>query len=458
MSPFKTLFSGGALLFASTSVFASAFQLLEQNASGLGNAYAGSAVVAEDASTVFFNPAGMAWLPQGKRLATVGGNLINPSAKFSNDGTVMPTFPLAKSYAAGGDGGDTGSLAAVPHAYLVWPVYDDMSIGVGIGAPFGLKTEYDNSWRGRFQGVVSDVKTINLNPSISLKIDEGMSVGFGVNYQRLQGEFTSAVYYPGAIYEKVNPLLGGLAAAGMGNLAPEGSAKITGSSNAWGYNLGVTLKVSEVMRVGASYRSAIKHHLKGTADFSKANNALLDSAAALQSPSSPARGGGVYSDIELPETVTFSGLVNLNEKWDVVGDISWTGWSKIPVLQFNYIDNSALVSKTTENWRNTWRIAGGGIYKYDDRTKLRFGLAFDQTPVPDSTRTVRLPDNDRVWLAVGGQYRLNQASVVDIGYAHLAVKNSTIDSTADDAVLYGRVKGSYKNSVDIFGAQFSTAF
>ncbi len=451
MSLFKTMFAGGALLLASTSVLASAFQLLEQNASGLGTAYAGSAAVAEDASTVYFNPAGMSWLPQGKKLATVGGNLINPSAKFSNAGTIMPTFPGANAYTVGGDGGDIGSLAAVPHAYVVVPYDEDMSFGLGVGAPFGLKTEYEGSWRGRFQGIKSDVKTINLNPSLSLRIDEGMSIGIGLNYQRLQGEFTSAVYYPGAVYERM-PI------AFLANAAPEGSATIKGSSNAWGYNLGMTLKVSETMRIGVAYRSAIKHHLKGTADFSKTNNPLLDSPLALQGLTSPARGGAVYSDIELPDTAIFSALVHLNDRWDVVGDVSWTGWAKIPVLQFNYTDNQAQVSKTRENWRNTWRVAGGGIYQYNDRMKLRLGLAYDQSPVPDANRTVRLPDSDRIWASIGGQYKLNQASAIDVGYSHLFIKSSTINNNDDDAMIFGTVRGSYKNSVDIFGAQFSTAF
>ncbi|MCX7180157.1 MAG: outer membrane protein transport protein, partial [Proteobacteria bacterium] len=150
---------------------AAGFQLLEQNASGMGTAYAGSAVVAEDASTVFFNPAGMAYLPKTRNVA-FGVDAINPSAKFSGSGSAAPLLQTL----SGNNGGDAGDLAFVPHAYFTMPLSDKATFGIGMGAPYGLKTEYDNGWDGRFQAIKSDVKIININPSFSYKVNDAVAL------------------------------------------------------------------------------------------------------------------------------------------------------------------------------------------------------------------------------------------------------------------------------------------
>ena len=183
------------ILTAASQVYASGFQLMEQNASGLGNAYAGSAAVAEDASTIFWNPAGMAYLPEGKMQVIGAFNMINPSFQFSNNDTVPP----GGIYALGGEGGDNGGWNFVPNAYFAMPVNDQISIGLGLGAPFGLKTEYDPNWMGRFRAIKSDIKTININPSISYQASNTLSLGLGASAQKLDATFSNAFNSSGAL-------------------------------------------------------------------------------------------------------------------------------------------------------------------------------------------------------------------------------------------------------------------
>ncbi|MDD5177160.1 MAG: outer membrane protein transport protein [Sterolibacterium sp.] len=435
------------LVAFSGTASASGFQLLEQNASGLGAAFAGSAAVAEDASTVFFNPAGMALLPKGKNVA-FGLDAINTSMKFSNTASVAPTLQTLHN----DNGGDAGGPAFVPHGYFTMPINDQMSFGLGVSAPFGLKTEYDSGWDGRFQAIKSDVKIINLNPSLSFKVSDTVALGFGLNYQHLKGEFTQAVNYAGTIFRATN-------SAALAGAAGEGTAKITGSDNAWGYNFGAMFQLSPATRMGISYRSAIEYHLTGSAEFSPTANATVNGA--LATPTSPARGGAITADIKIPDVLIISGLHHLDDKWDIMGDLSWTGWSKIPVLTFNYANGPASLSSTKEDWRDTWRAAIGASYKYSAQWKARMGLAFDQSPVPDDTRTPRLPDSDRTWLSLGGQYKPSRNSAIDFGYTHIFVKNGTINNNGGSATAqaaYGLVQGTYKNSVDILGAQYSFSF
>ena len=156
------------LVAFSGSASASGFQLLEQNLSGLGNAYAGSAAVAENASTIYFNPAGMTQLQD--REVSGGLAAIGPSFKFKDEGSQVGAL------AGAGNGGDAGGWAAVPNGYVSWALTKDVYVGLGIGAPFGLKTEYDDLWVGAAQATMFEVKTFNINPSVAYRLNDKVSV------------------------------------------------------------------------------------------------------------------------------------------------------------------------------------------------------------------------------------------------------------------------------------------
>ncbi|MSQ60331.1 MAG: hypothetical protein EXR36_11995 [Betaproteobacteria bacterium] len=164
------------------------FALLEQSASSVENSFAGTAAAAEDASTVFFNPAGLAQLRGIQGMVAVHG--IDVTTKFSGMGASALSLGT-------GTGGDAGGLAVVPNIYFSMPVGEKLAFGLGINAPFGLKTEYESTWLGRFQGIKSDLKTLNVNPSMAFKVSDAVSVGAGINWQRAQAELTNAALLPG---------------------------------------------------------------------------------------------------------------------------------------------------------------------------------------------------------------------------------------------------------------------
>lgn len=414
-----------ALSALSGQAAASGFALIEQSGSGLGNAYAGGAASAEDASTVFFNPAGMSRL-QGREVV-VALHAIKPSAKFSNTGS----SPAAASLQPlGGNGGDAGELAPVPNFYYVMDINPQLKFGLGINAPFGLKTDYDAGWAGRFQALKSEVKTVNVNPSLSYKVNETVTVGLGINYQKIDAELTNNLV---------------LAAGVVGN------AKLEGSDSAWGYNLGALFQVNPETRLGLAYRSSIDYKLSG--------NLLVTSAAGtvVQNPS-------VTADLETPDSFSLSGVRQIGSKLEVMADISWTGWSKFKELRIVNSSSGATVALTNESWDDTYRFSVGANYRYNENWMARVGVAFDQSPVPDvAHRTARIPDNDRTWLAFGGQYKPSKNSAVDFGYAHLFVKNTSISNNKGgvdtaDTTLYGNLVGNYKNHVDILSVQYTHGF
>ena len=387
------------LIAFSGAASAAAFQLWEQNASGLGTAYAGSAAVADNASTVFFNPAGMTQLNGFQLSAGVSG--IGPSFKFNNEGS-------SGLLGGGGSGGDAGGWSAVPNAYFSWQLSPKWYLGFGISAPFGLATEYENNWIGSNQSLKSEIKTINYNPSVAYKLSDKVSLGLGINYQSIDAE--------------------------MSNTSPLGLYRLKGEDSAWGWNAGALFTLSPAMRVGISYRSAIDYTLEGT--------------RAVGANSRPAT-----ADIKLPDTFILSVWQQVSDRWEAMGDLSYTNWSTLDKLN---IKSSAGTDVEAFNYKDSWRFAWGAAYRATDSTKLKFGIAYDKTPTTDNDRSARVPDNDRVWFSLGGQWNAGKMGKFDLGYSYLYLKDPSINQSK----LNGgsTLRGRYDDSAHVVGLQYSVAF
>jgi long-chain fatty acid transport protein len=450
---------GAALAVAANHALGSAFALQEQNASGLGHAYAGGAAAAEDVSTIFYNPAGLV------RLATtqvvVSGNVICPSAKFSDNGS-----QAALGQPLGGTGGDAGSCAVVPNVYLGVPFTDKWSFGIGVNVPFGLKTEYDSDWLGRFQAIESKLDTINVNPVLSFEPTKNLTVGGGFSWQRVKATLTSNVNYTALFAQGVSGLVANgtippsaaptliASAAGL-----QSNDKVTGDDSGWGWNVGVLWQATPNTRIGAAYRSSIQYTVSGSVNFNNPTavgplpptlapvGALLVNGVNAQLAN-----GDVTLRLKMPENANVSIFSTLNDRWDLMADLQYTGWSSIQQLQIVRSTGSVLQT-VPENFRNTWRGSIGANYRYDNNWTLRGGVAYDQSPVNNTDRTPRLPDSDRTWLAFGAQYRFSPNWALDMGYAYIWVKNGSINQNEGSTAANGLVSGSYKNNVNIVGLQ-----
>ena len=412
-------------LVSAGNASAAGFALLEQNTSGLGNAYAGQAASAQDASTIFFNPAGMTLLPD--RQIVLSANGVKPTANFSNTAS---TPPLGRAGLTG-NGGDAGDWSVVPSLYAAFAITPDLRLGIGINSPFGLKTEYDAPWLGQYQALTSKLETINVNPALAYRVNNWLSLGAGVDWQRAKAELSNSVY---------------LGAAG------DGTAQVEGDSDAWGYNLGALFQISQDMRVGIAYRSNIKQNLEGDVTFT----------LPAGFPALPAVANGpVTASVDLPETASLSVFQRFDDKWDIMADITWTHWSRFQDLTV-LRSNGTVLSTQPENWSDSWRFSIGLNYRATEKLMWRFGTSYDQTPVSDAYRTPRIPDQDRVWAAIGVQYAFTPALLLDVGYAHLFVKDASVNQPnnipALPATARGQLTGNYENSVDIVGVQLTWSF
>ena len=437
------------LVYASQA-HASAFALSEQGVSGLGNAYAGAAAVAEDASTVWWNPAGMARLPRGKHLL-VGGHIIVPSTKFTNNGS---TPAAASNPARVGNGGDAGDTAIVPNLFFAMDLNPSWSFGIGLNVPFGLKTEYDADWVGRFQGISSEVKTLNINPSLSFKLSERTSLGFGLSYQRAEIDLLSAVNYSG-VAAGADPTLTLLGAIGGPGVEGRNSTSVDG--DAWGFNVGALFDVTPATRVGVHYRSSLNYETDGTTSFSNVPAAFAGVPALAARTSN----GSVKFEFDTPATLSFSAAHKLNDRIELLADLTWTEWSKIkqlPLVRPSGAANGQTLDTLTFNFDDTWRLAVGGTYKWSAPWKFRAGVAYDQSPVPSAQdRTVRLPDSDRYWLSLGATYQISPASRFDVGYTYIHIKDADINNN-QTALARGIVRGTYEANVNILSVQYQHSF
>jgi len=210
---------------------------------------------------------------------------------------------------------------------------------------------------------------------------------------------------------------------------------VKGDDYGWGFNLGALWQFSEATRIGLAYRSEIDSTLEGDLTFSATPTVIP-----------------VTADLTLPDSASLSLFHKLNARWDLLADISWTGWSDFDELRIVRAVGTPLV--TPENWDDSYRYSLGANYHHSDKLTLRAGVAYDETPVSDAFRTARIPDEDRTWLAFGAQYRLSPKSVLDVGYAHLFIEDARIFMPVSGVTL----DGNYDASVDILSAQLTLDF
>lgn len=453
----------GLFSLATTPVFAAGFALIEQSVSSMGTAYAGAGSISEDASTVFFNPASMARL-EGRQLSA-GVHVVLPNSEFSGDATYNashpafnPPSPLAGFSGVsvgGGNGGDGGENGVVPHFTYVQDLNDRWKFGVTVNVPFGLSTEYDPNWVGRYSAIEAEIRAINLNPTFSFEVDDHVSVGFGFSAMHTSLKLDYAVDFALLELLGAHPIPGGPFYGGGAPGSADGRASLDVDDWGFGLNFGILLEPTDQTRFGFAYRSKVEVDLGGDVVLSEATAGSLTFGSSVEA--------------SLPSTLLLSAYHEVNPKTAVMADIIWTQWSGIDALEAS-LSNPVSSSNGTSTiiplqFEDTIRVAVGASYKYNNAVTLRAGLAFDETPIKDPQhRPAALPDEDRIWLDFGLGYRLSNDLSFDIGYAHLFIDDPSINSTDSHSSAspvptgFHILNGKYDADTNIISAQANWKF
>ncbi|MFT5121995.1 MAG: long-chain fatty acid transport protein [Candidatus Omnitrophota bacterium] len=425
----KTLIAiTGLTMMIPSFTFATGFALREASVEGLGKAYGGAAAGLNDNSAAWYNPAALQYAPGG---GSIGLHLIDVSADFKNTGSANA---LTGAPISGGNGGGGGDTAVVPNAYYVHAINDQATFGFALTAPFGLGSEWDKDWVGRYHAIKSELLTLNLNPSIGYKVNDQLSLGFGFSAMYAEAEISNAINL-GVV---------------TGGPAPDGFGSLEGDDWGYGYNLGAVYALSEDSRVGLAYRSEIETTIEGDAKFQ-----IAPPIAAAFAPRNVFVNTGGSADLDLPANVALGYTSSVTDDISVGLTVDWTGWSSFQELRVDF-DSLQPDSVTEENWDDTWSVGVGLDYAQSDKVTLRGGFLWDESPISNpSFRTPRIPDSDRYWVTAGFSYDLSDTSRIDAGFAHIFADDETAkhaNSTGDVIV------GSFEADVNIISLQFSRLY
>lgn len=400
-------------LSISSSLLASGYSVSEYlNASSLAKARAGGSAIASDASTVFSNPAGMTNLSKEEFLFSA--KFLAPTLKF-NDKNSIDIFgnPLN-----GNSGGDGGVLALIPSIFYSKNIEDNLWLGLSLNAPFGLSSEYNYDWVGRYTSINATLKTIDLNPNIAYKVNENFSIGAGISLQYIQGFLASALDF-GAICLGV---LGSDTCTNLSMPTPQsldGRVDIEADDISLGFNIGLLYKFNEDTRVGFSYRSKVKHNLKGDSDFYIPQQALAFNPLFADTKA--------HIKITIPEQYSLSAFHKINEQFAIMGDISLTKWDihkELKVTYDNLVQPNTIIPK---NWEDALRVAGGISYKYNRDLTLEAGIAIDENAIPNSTFDPSVPASKQIWTTLGATYDYSKDFSISLGYAHVFFEDERVN-------------------------------
>lgn len=408
-----------AIVFSalSSSAFASGFALWEISASSQGNAYAGAAANTDDASVMWFNPAGLVDIEGGQAIA--GMHYIAPKTSFKNGSTSNGAQPVGTN-----DDGATPSF--VPNFFLKGD-YNDFAYGIGVTVPFGSKIEYEDDWAGRYQGTKTSLKSMNLNANIAKRINDSISIGAGINAQ----------YVHLIMSQKINQ---------QAVAQPDGNAEIDADSWGYGFNVGLLANLSEATQVGIGYRSAIKQNAKGKVSYDDVHPAIAAGGSLVD-------GSTVRSDVTLPASASISLSHQATDKLKFLADVTWTGWKAYDELVIEFA-SGADDSESNQEYGDSMRYAVGATYKMDPEWTLKTGLALDKTPVPDKeARSVRNPDANRTWLSVGANYRVDNQVDFDFAYTYILTPDEKINKSSTSGGVPIVVNGDYDLGVSVLSAQ-----
>jgi long-chain fatty acid transport protein len=412
---------------------ASGFSLSEQSARTLGQAFSGRASDADSATTLADNPAGMSRLTRPEFSGGVA--LVDAHADISHNSGSTST-PFGSAPINGSNDGDMIPLTAIPFGFYVHPVDDRLALGFGIYAPFGLTTDYESDFQGRYFGTKSAIQVITAQPTLSYKLNNDWSVGFGITYNQFDGELEKDIF---------NPIPG----------SRDINGGVKGDDWAWGYNIGLLYELDEDTRFGLTYYSKVDYTLEGhtTLEHVPVGPGLFPTPSVRYDAS---------LDITTPERVDFSFTHGLTPQLTLHGDIAQTNWSRLQEIRVENSNAPAAVATTVEplDWDRTMFYSLGLSYKIDPQWTVRGGIAFDEQPIPDSTRSVRLPAGDRKMAAIGATWAASDDISIDFSYLYIKEKEVRV---AEEAGTLG-VAGTYSynakfdSQVNLVAAQLNWKF
>ncbi|QFT13019.1 outer membrane protein transport protein [Vibrio sp. THAF190c] len=411
---FKRTLLSTSLLMLSSNAIGSGFQLNSQSATGLGRAFSGDAVIADNASSMARNPASMALFDD----VSLSLGLIAIKSMIEVKDTQYQGFNGVDHTSYSSNFDDAGATSFVPNFHLIVPMDEQWAFGTNLYTNFGTRTDFGDSFTGSEYGGETEIVSTNLGLSLSYRFDSQWSVGGGIDL----------IYGQGTLKRNLSQKL------------PSGFAGTTAldidEASGWavGYNLGGVYELNRFNRFGLSYR---------------------------YSPSLTVEDGEKEVTLSLPDMAEFSGYHDIeHSRFAFHYSIQFFRWSEFDKISFK----NARVPENRYDWKDTYHISVGTTYSLNRKWDLRMGYMYDES-AQDATRSIAIPDSDRQWFSAGATYRLDPSSNVDIGFAYVLGKDVTVEQTIPteaNSPLRGAdlssLNGTTRADGLLLGVQYSQSF
>ncbi|GED23482.1 OmpP1/FadL family transporter [Halomonas halmophila] len=436
-------------LLAASQASASGFQVREQSAKVLGNAMAGAAAGAEDVSYMTYNPAAIG-NAEGTQLA---GGISFIDAQFElTDASASPAgVPAAVvSYDRGGSR-QGGEEAWVPSFAFKTDLNERMDFGLSVSAPYGLSTEYDKDWIGRYHAIETDLQTIDIQPTFNYQATDRLDLALGLRAQYADATLSNAIDL-GAVGAQANQL----PPTAVGKY--DGMAEVTGDDWGYGYTLGALFQATEQTRLGISYRSEVDLELEGDVRYRSDNPTGQQVLAGAQAMGRLRDAGGT-AELTTPANMNLGIYHEVSDRVALMANAEWTEWSSFDELVVE--SGGQELSTTEENWNDTWAFSVGANYRLNRQWLLRAGLGVDESPVPDAEhRTPRVPDADRRWATLGATWMPTTDLSVTAGYMRVFGDDGDINQSGakPENASRGDLSGTYEVDANVFALSVGYRF
>ena len=433
------LFSASLLLPAPAS--ASGYGVREWSAAAMGASYAGASATGSDASFLAYNPATLAGVGTYDSSLSLTGLFPSSSATYSTATTsaLTPTGGLTTP-----DG--IIKNAYVPNLAARARLSPNWAVGLAIYAPWGLSTDYEDGWAGRYYALKSELLTVDAVPMVSYQFSEGFAVAAGVQIQYATGTLSNAVDTGtiGALF--------GIPGAMPGTQDSLASFEADG----WGvgFTLGAMGEIVDGVTVGVSYRSAVTHTLDGTLDFTLDNAGV---GAALAGAAGILVDNDAETVLTTPDRISVGARVRLSEQWTALGEFDWTNWSRFQELRVVSDNPLQPDDVTIAQWEDSLFGSIGLEYQPNQQWTLRAGAGIDASPIPDETRNPRIPDADRTWVSIGFTVQATKSISISASYAHLFLPDEPValNQLQTGNELRGNIVGEGEAGANFFSIQLS---
>lgn len=426
----KRLLSTFVALLACHVAFANGYQTILQGArqSGMGNVGVG---YKPNASSLFFNPGAMSFL-DGSTMS-LGFSPVFSSITYrglDNNTKVESESPMGTPFSAYGiwrprkGGAPTESGAE----------YSRWAFGMGVFTPFGSSVKYPSDWGGQYALREISLKAIFVQPTVSFRINDVLSVGAGLDL----------------VYGAVN------LQKGLSPLTGKAYTELDGNTTALGYNLGIYARPSELISVGINYRSRVNVKLdNGTVKIHDLPDAFVGT------PLFPALQTTFNSELPLPATLAFGMGFYPSKKWAVAFDVNFVQWDAYQTLAFEFADpiGGQTSIENDRHYKNSWIFNVGGEYHVNDKLTVRAGAYYDLSPVQDNYLTPETPDANALGLTAGASYQFSKHFSADVHFLYVNKQKRTNDtSLLPGDVQTGGYSGIYKASAIVPGFSLNYNF